>query len=234
MVQRTQQLCGVLYLFILSVIWGNEPWNAINEIAVLNHINWCLHSCHSCHKCISRLMSTRRAISQPLLWRASCAFISVSNRAGSWLSSLAMFSSSKDKVKKKRLLQEECAGLGRGARQGPVAGRKQHIRAGRGNPEQCRGLFDLQGETTACGSLLSSGTPNPRASGFCLCPDFTFISFDGCVFHASNSKCRKGKARGAVGAGRRRLTQVNVTEVAQRQKPPEPHDPKSSCSLLRN
>lgn len=122
MVQRTQQLCVLLYLFILSVIWGNEPWNAINEIAVLNHINWCLHSCHSCHKCISRLMSTRRAISQPLLWRASCAFISVYNRARSWLSSLTVLFSSKDKVKEKWLLQEERAGLGRGARQVPLLG----------------------------------------------------------------------------------------------------------------
>lgn len=139
MVQRTQQLCVLLYLFILSVIWGNEPWNAINEIAVLNHINWCLHSCHSCHKCISRLMSTRRAISQPLLWRASCAFISVYNRAGSRLSSLTVVFSSKDKVKEKWLLQEERAGLGRGARQVPSLGENRISARGEDIPSSVGG-----------------------------------------------------------------------------------------------
>lgn len=110
------------------------------KIAVLNHINWCLHSCHSCHKRISCLMSTRRVVSQPLLWRTSCALISVYNRAGSWLSSLTVFFfPAKITYKRNACYRKSVLRWGGVHRQGSIARRKQNISPGRKYPEQCRG-----------------------------------------------------------------------------------------------
>lgn len=93
------------------------------------------------------------------------------------------------------------------------------------------GPFNLKRKMTARSFLVSGGTPNSTAFCFYVYHYVTFISFNGFVFHASSRECREEKA---AGAGLRMLTPVGVTEVAQGQKPPEPLDPKSSFSLLRN
>lgn len=84
---------------------------------------------------------------------------------------------------------------------------------------------------TACSFLVSDGTPDSKAFQFCVYHYATFMSFNEYVFHASNRACCEGKARCAALRG---LTQVSIAAEARGQQPPEPMDPQSSLSLLRN
>lgn len=80
-------------------------------------------------------------------------------------------------------MPEQRAGVGRAHGQGAAAGTEQS--SGRKYPEQCQRL-SLRCKMTACRFLMSNSTPGTKASCFCVYPWVTFISFNGCAFHASH------------------------------------------------